>query len=1008
MESPVAAPKLGKIAKGLLAKSKLRRWFSRVERMRTQGLGSHCLGFSGFSFACGGCGQWGLVIVVDLVFSSNSRYGVLGEFSGIGGNWEFRSGGDDAAEPQPEPQREYTPAGRVLKEKFARLRTRQKERLAWRKELDKRKAREGPIPAESLLRRELVSHFPLSKLGEKGDTAMLVQHFGEKAAVSDRDDNQIVELEVPKSKIDAMKKGGRLSKHKLFSHQNLPVKLLSRSSLENAHPSQSCQGSGSTNSVPGTNFLPVLGLCAPNACQAESLHRNSSRSYGREIKQEARSDFPCDSSRCHGTPTERDAKGLEAVGGKLKLPVTLSEVPQQHMKNSYRDNSFPFPPYPPLLQGKGAESSGATSTDFLLKMGLPSLPFDEKLLPRFAKNFQSLPPDFFPSLSLGKRDETANGSVQMPSTVPLLPKFKFPLKDLPNYNQHETQMPTTLSLGQMPNTPFSDSHRKVLESIMLSAGTGSSSSLKRKSKIEDWSEDELDSLWIGVRRHGWGNWDVMLRDRRLKFAKHKTQDELAARWEKEQLKILDAVPRPKSQKLGKPNKLALFPFLTDGMMTHALHDSKLGGPFKSQSHLTDIKLGFGDPDMSRFEPSSQGTKETYPPFLTWGPDKFSRIFPGDNPCVPSDRQGTSSNGYTEPPLVHNASGASNLHPLSVNCSGSFDLQHKDDELGLSRSRKLPCLLDQSLNLLHPFRDEAGMVDPTSSSLLPGFNTGLNLSRSKGKEIAAENSYQKNSLPHWLRDAVSAPVRHPHHELPPTVSAIAESVRLLYAEQKPTIPPFVVPSCPPSRPKDPRKIMKKKRRQQMLGHFPTDISGPSQESHGSFPGGNLSCGSIPTAPPVPMLAQPTSGALRLPSLEPNRQFPDVNMMNPLTSSLVLGHRMKVSSGLYPCPEVLQLVPSYAAPGSNPSPSTGMNSLASIHDKHSLPQASDQEGRGVTQQDSPHEAQDLLPQQGMEQSGNADSSKIQVNSSLADQPDVEEISSEETVSDDHEPNDTEAKS
>ncbi|GAB4840765.1 hypothetical protein Ancab_021527 [Ancistrocladus abbreviatus] len=748
---------------------------------------------------------------------------------------------------------------------------------------------------------------------------MLVQPFGEKTTPSDQEHNQVVDLEVPQSRFDTMQKFGGLSKNKLRSHQNSPAKLLSRSSLENAYPSQSYRGSGSTNSVPVSNFLPVLGLCAPNASQAESFHRNSSRAHGRESKQEGTSDFPSRSSLCLESSTERDNKVLQAAGAKLKLPGTASEVPQRHAKNSITDNSLPFPLCPPFLQGQGAESSAATSTDFLQTMALPILPFDEKLLPRFTKTFQSPPRDFIPSLSLGRRDETANGSMQMPPVVPLLPKFKFPLLDASNYNQHEIQMPPTLSLGQSPSTPFPDSHRKVLESIMLRAGAGSSSSLKRKSKFEDWSDDELDSLWIGVRRHGRGNWDAMLRDARLKFSKHKTQNDLAARWEEEQLKILDAVPRPKSH-------------------------SWLGGPLRFQSHLTDIKLGFGDPDLSHFEPSSQGNNEFYAPSATWRADQFPRGFRGDNSNMPSDRPEISPNAYMELPSMHNA-------------SGSFDVQQKDDELGLSRYRKLPCLVDRSLNPLHGSLEDARAGEPTSSSLLPHFNTGLNLSCSKGKEVAVETSSHKDNLPHWLRDAVKAPVRHPVPELPQTVSAIAESVRLLYGEQKPTIPPFVVPSHPPSRPKDPRKKLKKKRRHQMLGNFPTD-AGTSQESHGGFPGDNLSCGSIPTTPPFLMLPQPISGALRLSSIEPNLQFPHVSMTNPSFSAL--GPRRKLSTGLSPSPEVLQLVASYAAPGPDPSPGTDMTFLTSVVDKHSSsPQVSDQERRGVAPPESPHEAQGLLP-------------------------------------------------
>lgn len=65
-------------------------------------------------------------------------------------------------------------------------------------------------------------------------------------------------------------------------------------------------------------------------------------------------------------------------------------------------------------------------------------------------------------------------------------------------------------------------------------------SLFSSANLKDtWFDDELDALWIGIRRYGEGNWDVMLRDPRLKFSKHKTSEELSARWRSESLKFKD-------------------------------------------------------------------------------------------------------------------------------------------------------------------------------------------------------------------------------------------------------------------------------------------------------------------------------------------------------------------------------------------------------------------------------------------------------------------------------------
>ncbi|TVU27708.1 hypothetical protein EJB05_19205, partial [Eragrostis curvula] len=53
-----------------------------------------------------------------------------------------------------------------------------------------------------------------------------------------------------------------------------------------------------------------------------------------------------------------------------------------------------------------------------------------------------------------------------------------------------------------------------------------------------WSEEELDFLWIGVRRYGVNNWNAMLRDTRLRFSNSRMPDDLAKQWDKEQKKLL--------------------------------------------------------------------------------------------------------------------------------------------------------------------------------------------------------------------------------------------------------------------------------------------------------------------------------------------------------------------------------------------------------------------------------------------------------------------------------------
>uniref|UniRef100_A0A5B7BE01 Protein CHROMATIN REMODELING 4 n=1 Tax=Davidia involucrata TaxID=16924 RepID=A0A5B7BE01_DAVIN len=921
------------------------------------------------------------------------------------------SGAEEEPEPEPEPEREYTPAGRALKAKFAKLRARQKERLAHRNAIEA----SGPIESGP----ESLPQLPSSNAKDGVQVAGLVQPVEEKASMIDLEDNRFGQtLEALKSKTDSTSRQGKISKYKLSGHLDLSAKPLGHHSPDIFLPSRHLQGTSYTNSLPSNNLLPVLGLCAPNANQMESSQRNFSRSYGRQSRHGIRPEFPFHIAPCSGTSNEVDVKSQETASDKFKLPDASAEVSQQWLKNIIPDNYLPFSVHPHL------ENSGTTLSDFQEKMALPKVPFDEKLLPRFpfpARNMAHPHPDLLPSLSLGTRAGDANDSTQDLPTMPLLPNLKFP-QDLPKYNQQEREVPPMLGLGQMPPafSSFPDNHRKVLENIMMRTSSVSSNLLKKKSKIDVWSEDELDFLWIGVRRHGRGNWDSMLRDPRLKFSKFRTAEDLSTRWEEEQLKILDepAFPVPKTIKPAKSTKSSLFPGISDGMMARALHGSRFGGPPKFQTHLTDMKLGFGDlaSSLSHIEPSIQlGLRdEHFATIPTWNADRLRANFSGDSSVRPSDRPGTSSNVQIEQPFLLNSFGTSSLGSLGLNHSNSFDLQQKEDEQGASKYGKLPSFLDRSLNFLRDSHN-VGIGESISSALLPDSYKGLNVTDLKGKEVA-ESSSSKDKLPHWLREAVSAPAKPPDPDMPPTVSAIAHSVRLLYGEENPTIPPFIVPGPPPSQPKDPRQSLKKKKkkkkkgRSHILRQFPADIAGTSHNFQSSLHGDYVGSTSIPLAPPFPLLPQPTAGTSGLPWVEANLNMPplNLNMTNPSSSSVYSNPQKKTSAGLSPSPEVLQLVASCVAPG----PVPGVTSSSFLESKlplpksdQGLPDSKDAFGKQKAKQSSPLGVWGPLPGEKLDRTESGDSSKTQSDPTRAERPNAEEISSEETVSDhcasDHEP-------
>lgn len=82
-------------------------------------------------------------------------------------------------------------------------------------------------------------------------------------------------------------------------------------------------------------------------------------------------------------------------------------------------------------------------------------------------------------------------------------------------------------------------HEMMLDNVVTKAGALNG---KRSCFVDNfqmpttWSEEELDFLWIGVRRHGRGNWDTMLKDPRLHFLLWRSPQELAQRWNEEQTK----------------------------------------------------------------------------------------------------------------------------------------------------------------------------------------------------------------------------------------------------------------------------------------------------------------------------------------------------------------------------------------------------------------------------------------------------------------------------------------
>ena len=136
------------------------------------------------------------------------------------------------------------------------------------------------------------------------------------------------------------------------------------------------------------------------------------------------------------------------------------------------------------------------------------------------------------------------------------------------------------------------SFRQNVDNNIMRAWSGSNNLRKNRAMANAWSEEELDCLWMGVRRYGQCDWDTMLRDPTLNFSKDKTPDDLSERCNKERLNFLNSQGLPAQ----KPTS-SLLSTISNGVMSQISKECRYGHVMtqclqrpKNQTHVTDAQV----------------------------------------------------------------------------------------------------------------------------------------------------------------------------------------------------------------------------------------------------------------------------------------------------------------------------------------------------------------------------------------------------------------------------------
>lgn len=138
---------------------------------------------------------------------------------------------------------------------------------------------------------------------------------------------------------------------------------------------------------------------------------------------------------------------------------------------------------------------------------------------------------------------------------PLLAKLDVPLPEMhlpeetSSISSHYRNFLGSISGNQCKSPPLSTErpiyHRQMhIKDYNITGNLRSKESSRSTNNMlgmysNEWSEEELDYLWIGIRRHGVNNWNAILHDPKLHFLISRVPEDLAMQWKIEHRKFLN-------------------------------------------------------------------------------------------------------------------------------------------------------------------------------------------------------------------------------------------------------------------------------------------------------------------------------------------------------------------------------------------------------------------------------------------------------------------------------------